>query len=561
VTERSVCVAEGLVMDAGEAATQTLGAIGAKGSGKSYLAGVFVEQLAAAGAMFCVLDPVGNWNALTLASDGKGPGLPVVVIGGERGDVPLDLDNGELLGAFLIENCVSAVIDLSELSKTKRKSFVADVAEAMFRTARRFKTPYCVVFEECQLFAPQHAGRGEERMLGAITDIVRLGRNYGLGCVMLTQRPQSVSKEVLNMIECLFVGNLRGPQERKTIKGWIDETGAEAARAGLDELPKLAPGEFFCWSPSWLRTFRRVRIGKKRTFDGSSTPKLGQRAAPLPARAARGLDSVIAELVALGPPPKAAPGVAVVDESAELAELRSLCENAEEENASLLERIERAETLLDKLRDALEPVFLALNVGEPPPPAAPVRKPPTVDDARHTAKAKPQRSKPAPAPAGTGELDGPMRKILTVLVAHGRMPKRRLALLAGYSAGGGGFNNPLGRLRTAGFAEGGNEIGPTEAGRRAIGRIDNPPPSMGRALLEWWLTQPSVDGPMGKILGALAKQRHPVMPDELANLAGYKPATGGFNNPLGRLKTLGLVLGGRGEPLRLADQLRGKVAA
>lgn len=577
----AVSVAEGLTMDASEAATQTMGAIGAKGSGKSYLTGVLVEQLAAAGAPFCVFDPVGNWNALTLAADGKSAGLRVVVIGGERGDVALDLDAAEQLGAYLIEHGVSAVIDLSELSKSKRKTYVAEIAEAMFRAARRVKAPYCVVFEECQLFAPQMAGRGEERMLGAITDIVRLGRNYGLGCVMLTQRPQSVSKEVLNMIECLFVGNLRGPQERKTIKGWIDEQGAEGARAGLDELPRLQPGEFFCWSPSWLKIFRKVRIGKKKTFDGSSTPKLGPRVAPLPSRGARGLEALIGELAALAPAPantnrpaKASAAPAMADESAELAELRSRCSNAEEENASLWGRVTKLRAALDYVRAELRSVTLpslqkvladADAGGDDEEPAAVVPSLGTIDGGTWDRETKfnrqPKKRVPAPKTAApsSGALDGPMRKILTVLVVHGRMPKKRLALLAGYSAGGGGFNNPLGRLRSGGFAEGNSELGATELGRHAIGRVDNPPPT-GRALLEWWLTQPSLDGPMRKILAALAKAGA-AFPDELAELAGYVPGTGGFNNPLGRLRTLGLVVGGRGEKLRLAPELTNRKAA
>jgi hypothetical protein len=146
-----------------------------------------------------------------------------------------------------------------------------------------------------------------------------------------------------------------------------------------------------------------------------------------------------------------------------------------------------------------------------------------------------------------------MRKILTVLVVHGAMPKKRLALLAGYSASGGGFGNPLSRLRSAGFAEGMNEISATEAGRRAIGKVEKPP--TGRALLAWWLER--IDGPMSKILRALADAGYHLSPAELAERADYTPNTGGFNNPLGRLRTLGLVVGGRGEKLSLAPELRG----
>ena len=37
--------------------------------------------------------------------------------------------------------------------------------------------------------------RGQERMLGAMEDIIKLGRNYGIGVSLLSQRPQSVNIE------------------------------------------------------------------------------------------------------------------------------------------------------------------------------------------------------------------------------------------------------------------------------------------------------------------------------------------------------------------------------
>jgi hypothetical protein len=135
------------------------------------------------------------------------------------------------------------------------------------------------------------------------------------------------------------------------------------------------------------------------------------------------------------------------------------------------------------------------------------------------------------------------------------MERRKLALLAGYSSTGGGFLNPLGRLRSAGFVEGSGQLSATAAGIRAAGKVEKPP--TGRALLAWWLEHPRVDGPMSKILRALADARHPLTPAELAEAAGYKPNTGGFTNPLGRLRTIGLVAGGRGEKLSLAPELRG----
>jgi len=47
-------------------------------------------------------------------------------------------------------------------------------------------------------------------------------------------------------------------------------------RSRLGELAGLEQGEFFCWSPSWLRTFKRVRVLPKWTFDALRTPVIGE---------------------------------------------------------------------------------------------------------------------------------------------------------------------------------------------------------------------------------------------------------------------------------------------
>lgn len=353
----SIEVARGVPMDANGAATQTVGTIGAKGSGKSYLAGVYVEELVRVHCPVIVLDPVGNWPSVRLAKNGRDPGLAIAIIGGDWGDVPLGEDMGEKLGRFLVEKDGSAVIDLSELSKKKRKVFVADFCEAFYRASRQKKTPRFLVFEEAQLFAPQKSyEKGEERMIGAVTDIVRLGRNYGIGSMMVTQRPQSVSKEVLNQIECLFVGAMRGPHERKAIAEWVTEQGLDL-KDPLSELPKLSPGEFFLWSPGWLKYFGKVRIGEKRTFDGSRTPTLGQKSfegrkfKPIDLGELRALVEVEAE--AEGEEPAAA---APVDDR-EVRELREKKRSVENENAVLRANQQALEAELSTMKGELASVL------------------------------------------------------------------------------------------------------------------------------------------------------------------------------------------------------------
>lgn len=178
-------LAPGLALPAAQAGTQTYGFVARKGGGKSYAASKLAELLHGAGVPIIAIDPVGIWWGLRLGADGTSPGLPIPVIGGQHGDVELPPDEEGLaarLATWLIGSNASVVLDVSEMRKAERKRFMAEFAEAFFHAAKGKRRPRMVILEEAQVFAPQMA-KGQERMLGAIEDIVRLGRNYGIGAM------------------------------------------------------------------------------------------------------------------------------------------------------------------------------------------------------------------------------------------------------------------------------------------------------------------------------------------------------------------------------------------
>jgi uncharacterized protein len=116
--------------------------------------------------------------------------------------------------------------------------------------------------------------------------------------------------------------------------------------------------------------------------------------------------------------------------------------------------------------------------------------------------------------------------------------------LNGYAPNGGGFNNYLGALRARAFIGGnGERLAITEAGIEALGSWE--PLPTGPALIDYWR------GRLGKAERLILETLTQVFPDtltkeEVAAKAGYEANGGGFNNALGRLRTLELVQG-RGE--------------
>jgi hypothetical protein len=186
--------------------------------------------------------------------------------------------------------------------------------------------------------------------------------------------------------------------------------------------------------------------------------------------------------------------------------------------------------------------------------------PETVDAAPAQRTNGPERAvKPATDLTSLGEeLDGTLklaageRRILTALAQYpaGRS-KVQVAVLTGYAATGGGFNNYISALRSRGLIEGdGDNLRISEPGIRTLGSWE--PLPVGSALIGYWRNR------LGKaerlILEALAQVYPEVLTKEqVAANAGYEPSGGGFNNALGRLRTLELVQG-RGE-LRASDNL------
>jgi hypothetical protein len=228
-----------------------------------------VEQMLTYDAQVIVVDPVGVWYGLRLKADGKRPAYNIPILGGEHGDIQLEAGAGTLIADVAVERGQSMVLDVSTMRKAQATRFVTDFAEQFFHRKKSRKSPVHVVFEEAQRFVPQFS-KGKERLVGAVEDIVKVGRNYGIGTTLISQRPQAINKDVLNQTEMLVVLQISGPQERKAIKAWINEKGAD--ESPLDSLDELEVGQAVVWSPSWLRLLKQVNISKKVTYDASATP-------------------------------------------------------------------------------------------------------------------------------------------------------------------------------------------------------------------------------------------------------------------------------------------------
>lgn len=553
------------------AVTQTFGILARKRVGKTYTASVMAEEMIKAKVPIVVLDPTGAWWGLRASATGKSDGLPVVIIGGAHGDVPLEPTAGKVIADLVIQHPGYYVIDLSGTeSNSQQDRFAMDFAERLYRGKESKKFPMHLFIDEADSFAPQRPMDGQQRMLGAFEAIVRRGGIRGIGVTMITQRPAVLNKNILTQCECLIVLQMTGPQDQDAIKEWVSRNGTKSQQETLmGSLASLQRGEAWVWSPSWLDVFKKVQIRTRETFNSSATPDAGEAAVVTPKMAKVDLESLGEQIKATVENAKANdPGelkrqIAALKK--EKAEIEKHYANFKPEttkvevpifNAEALEKVERAVEFFMELKQAadrswdeackiqldLESLKKIAGVMTQRPSGAPV---PSMPIQRRVIPVK----RPEIKQRGDGSLGRCDRAILTALAQYpyGRS-SNQVAVLTGYSGNSGGFNNSLSKLRSSEFITRGNPMQITEAGLSALGHWE--PLPTGDGLQQHWLNR------SGKceaaILGVLLKAYPEGMTsEEVAAHTGYAPSSGGFNNSLSKLRTLELIT--RGQPMKASE--------
>jgi uncharacterized protein len=527
-----------------DAATQTYGIVGRRGTGKSYFAGKLVELLLEARNQVVIIDPVGIWYGLRLLPNGDDSKFQIPILGGQRGDIPLEPTSGKLIADIVVENAGSMILDVSEMTGGEQRRFVGQFETELFQRKKKARSPLLLMFDEAQEFFPQHISGKDEfaaQMLGAGERLVKIGRNFGIGVGLITQRPQAVSKEVLNLTEVLVIFQTTGPQERKTIEDWVQEHGFDD-RDIKDRLPGLAVGDGLLWSPQWLKTFRQIRVLPKKTFDASATPTESEAAiVPKPidltvlqkkmaetlerakADDPRELKKQIAELRKVNL--EHAKHYPVVDEAViEKAVAAALAkERVEYQRALALLRDalpdDAANLVAHGVHDVAHRIDGVIELLKQERPAGVAQK------VEHRFR-KPEVARSIRAASSNGNGGGARslpigeRTILTALIQYGRSVSREsLTVLTGYKRSS--RDAYIQRLREKGYVliTDGNQVAATTAGADALPNVD--PLPTGEALQEWHMQRL----PIGErvILGELIRAYPKVISrDDLTESTAYK---------------------------------------
>ena len=193
--------------------------------------------------------------------------MPIVVFGGEHGDLPLVPEKAKSIAKAIVEANISAVLDLSTLSKRQSRLIVTDFLDELYRLNRVERH---VFIEETDMYAPQRTIGPEMAIcLSSVDNFVRRGGNHNLGCIMITQRSAALNKDILTQSDCLVVLRTLAPQDKKAIQAWVEEQTDEDRRKlaqWYDSLKELKNGEAWVWHPEKPTICKKIMFRERETF-------------------------------------------------------------------------------------------------------------------------------------------------------------------------------------------------------------------------------------------------------------------------------------------------------
>ncbi|MGH9993243.1 MAG: ATP-binding protein, partial [Nitrososphaera sp.] len=126
------------------------------------------------------------------------------------------------------------------------------------KSGPRFAAPVLVVLEEAHVFVPKDANTETKYYA---SKVAREGRKFGLGLVIVSQRPRGIDANILSQMGSLAVMRMIQPDDQ----AHVSASSESLTKDLLDQLTSLNPGEAI-FAGQWvnLPTFVRVDEVKER---------------------------------------------------------------------------------------------------------------------------------------------------------------------------------------------------------------------------------------------------------------------------------------------------------
>ncbi len=530
------------------------------GKGKSWLIRLLAEQLFGK-VQVILIDPEGEFASLREKFD--------YVLVGKGGETPADPRSAALLAHKLLEVKASAVCDLYEMKPASRHAWVRLFLESLIDAPKNLWHPVVIIVDEAHVFCPEK-GAGESEASEAMISLATRGRKRGFCAVFATQRLGKLRKDAAAELVNVMIGGTFIDVDRKRAADTLGVYGKDT-HDFFNEVRLLERGNFFALGPALCTERVLVKVGAvQTTHPEAGSAKHAAEPPPTPKEIAKLLPK-------LSDLPKAAEEQArtVAELKAEIRSLKTqlrfraslpaadgrLIEAAMAKtvrefrgNMALLQRrileqravLERLAQVAGKEATRALPVVKEIPGGETRPVVTGAKIGGKED---RLAAARPEsessvaahRNGDETAAAGVSNSQRRILRALAELEAIGKesAPREIVAFWAEFKPTGGGFNNYLGGLRTAGLIDypRSGEVQLTPAGWEAIG--SHAPPEAEEIFKR---VDSLLLSSQRRILQAL-RENYPgsLTREQLAESSGFEPTGGGFNNYLGAMRTAGLI--------------------
>lgn len=499
------------------------------------------------------------------------------VIAGGDGDAPATVDNAAALARGALEHGFSLICQLNDLGGAGAREFVDAFLSAMLTAPRDLWRPCLIVIDETQRFDAD-----------SIRMLTERGRKRGFTAILASQRLPKIDANIRGDLNNWIMGRVGQSLDRRIMADQLGMT-----KAGERELASIQPRHFWAMGPALspdpvlfevadVET-TMVRPGQAKVPTPPPPEALRQILAGLavPAQSEDEIKAAIVDMVDNG----------VI--GGEVDRLRSRVADLQTERDSLREmvdrknkRIEAAEAERDRLHTVIggyQRAFEAqagilADISWPSVPRKdgtmphePLVIPPVVPAPNSPAPVanegdRHEVAQDIPHPVGEGRRPSDSRRpstdegipprwqrILDAIAWAHRMLKSDaverniVAWFAGTSPKSSGYQNDLGAMRTRGLiCYPGSGLLALDNEGKALANWPTTPPTK-QALLD--AIKSNLEPRFCRILDALwarrdpAKLNHlePMRRPDLAETIGVSASSSGFQNDLGKLRTLGLI--------------------
>jgi hypothetical protein len=220
---------------------------GKTGSGKSYTAGVFMEELSRHGIQFVCFDALDAHSGL--------PTLPNVERISPTDDESINVHK---LVYNLQNSNNSLIVNMVNMKLESQQELIGEYCEALLSIDQIGK-PIMTFMEECQDFVPQI---GRPPSFAPIVRLCKLGRGKGLGATLISQRPAAIHKEALSQVSTYMVHNIINTRDLEALKLQLSfGTDKNTIKNIISSISYASPGEMVCFSPKYFKDIGYIKVG------------------------------------------------------------------------------------------------------------------------------------------------------------------------------------------------------------------------------------------------------------------------------------------------------------